>query len=40
MTQKKAIIIGDDEVAAGRFSVKDMETGEQTSVSAEDTDKL
>ena len=37
---KKAIIIGDDEVAAGRFSVKDMETGEQTSVSAEDTDKL
>ncbi len=37
---KKAIIIGDDEVAAGQFSVKDMETGEQTSVSAEDTDKL
>ncbi|MBQ3390440.1 MAG: histidine--tRNA ligase [Firmicutes bacterium] len=37
---KKAIIIGDDEVAAGAFSVKDMETGEQITVSAEDTEQL
>ncbi len=37
---KKAVIIGDDEVAAGTFSVKDMETGEQITLSAEDTEQL
>ena len=37
---KKAVIIGDDEAAAGTFSVKDMETGEQITLSAEDTEQL
>lgn len=37
---KNAIIIGDDEVKADAFSVKNMETGEQISVSAKDIEKL
>ena len=37
---KKAIIIGDDEVASGTFGMKDLETGEQISISSEDIDQL
>ncbi len=37
---KKTIIIGGDEVKNNSFSVKNMETGEQISVSAEEIDKL
>ncbi|MBE6020836.1 MAG: histidine--tRNA ligase [Clostridiales bacterium] len=37
---KNTIIIGEDEVKTGSFSVKNMATGEQTSVSADEIDKL
>lgn len=37
---KNTIIIGEDEMKTGSFSVKNMETGEQISVSAEDIYKL
>ena len=37
---KNTIIIGEDEMKSGSFSVKNMATGEQISVSAGDIDKL
>ncbi|MDO4481292.1 MAG: histidine--tRNA ligase [Bacillota bacterium] len=37
---KNTIIIGEDEMKSGSFSVKNMATGEQISVSASDIDKL
>ena len=30
------VVIGDDEVSSGMLTLKDMETGEQTSVATED----
>lgn len=40
MKVKNTIIIGEDEVKSNSFNVKNMETGEQTPVSADEIDKL
>ena len=36
LNARQVLIIGDDEIAAGTYTLKDMATGEQTKVKRED----